>query len=170
MEMMRRVADRLISLSALIGAAGLSIEMAVILLDVVGRAFGSPLYGSHDIVTMTMVILVFGGMALCDYKGGHIAVDLFEHLFPAGFNRAVDVFSAGAGAVIFAGIVWTVFDSAKISVMLNLQTNLLHLPKAWFQWALCVMALITSFAMLLRAIELAFRGLDVRRTGEVASR
>jgi hypothetical protein len=38
-------ADWLIRLSALIGTAGLVIEVAVILVDVIGRFFGSPLRG-----------------------------------------------------------------------------------------------------------------------------
>ena len=41
----------------------------MILYDVIGRALGSPLYGSQDLVTMTMIILVFGGMAICDRRG-----------------------------------------------------------------------------------------------------
>lgn len=52
-------------------------------------------------------------------------------------------------------IAWTVFESAKLSVMLNLSTNLLNLHKAWFQWALCAFSLLTAVAMLLRAVELA---------------
>jgi TRAP-type C4-dicarboxylate transport system permease small subunit len=61
---LRTWADRLIGLSATIGAVGLLVEVAVILTDVIGRAFGYPLYGSQDMITMTMVILVFGGMAM----------------------------------------------------------------------------------------------------------
>ena len=57
----RTWADRLIGLSATIGALGLLVEVAVILTDVIGRALGDPLYGSQDMITMTMVILVFGG-------------------------------------------------------------------------------------------------------------
>ena len=154
------MADRLISLSAIFGSAGLLIEMMIILVDVVGRTVGYPLYGSQDLVTMTMVIVVFGGMAICDSKGGHIAIDLFEHHFPDFFNRLIDAVSALIGAVIFAMIAWTVYESAKLSVMLNLSTNLLNLQKSWFQWALCGFSLITSFGMLLRAIELGFAERD----------
>ena len=85
---------------------------------------------------MTMVIVVFGGMAICDRRGGHIAVDLLERYYPAPMNRLIDICAALVGAVIFVGIAYAVYDSAKISVMLNLSTNLLKLPKAWFQYAL----------------------------------
>ena len=160
---LRRAADGLIGLSAAIGALGLLIEVCVILVDVIGRAFGAPLFGSQDMITMTMVILVFGGMALCDRTGGHIAVDLFEKKFSAVLNRIIDVFSAALGAVIFAFIAWATWDSAALSEMLNLSTNLLRLPKAWFQYALCGFAVLTALGMSLRALELVLSGVDVRR-------
>lgn len=162
MHAIRSIADRLISLSASIGAIGLFVEVVTILVDVVGRAFGSPLYGSQDIITMTMVIMVFGAMALCDRGGGHIAVDLFQRYYPPLMNRAIDVISALLGAVIFLALAWAVWDSARLSLMLNLSTNLLNLPKAWFQWALCAFAVMTAIGMLLRAVELVFANYDVR--------
>ncbi len=158
----RSLADRLIGLSAAIGALGILAEVGIILVDVIGRAFGKPLYGSQDLTTMAMVILVFGGMALCDRMGGHIAVDILERYFPDRLNRLIDAVSALLGAVIFVTLAWAVYDSAKISVMLNLSTNLLTLPKAWFQYAVCGFALLTAFGMTLRAIELTQGSRDVR--------
>lgn len=159
---LRKIADGLTRLSAFLGAAALIFEIGVILADVIGRAFGRPLFGSQDLITMTMAVLVFGGMALCDRRGGHIAVDLLERRFSASLNRWIDIVSAILGAVIFTFIAWTLWESAKLSEMLNLSTNLLRLPKAWFQWALCAFALLTAFGLMLRAVELALSRDDVR--------
>jgi len=159
---LRKIADRLIGLSAALGALGLIFEVLVILTDVIGRAAGMPLYGSQDLIGMGMVVLVFGGMALCDRQGGHISVDLLERYFPRALNRFTDAFAALMGAVIFIGIAYTVWDSSKISQMLNLSTNLLNLPKAWFQWLLSAFAVFTAFGMGLRAVELAFTQTDIR--------
>lgn len=169
MLFLRTFADRLIGLSATIGALALILEVGVILVDVIGRAFGHPMYGSQDLITMVMVILVFGAMALCDRNGGHIAVDLFERYYPPLMNRIIDVVAALMGAIIFVALAWAVWESAKLSTMLNLSTNLLRLPKAWFQWALVGFCLLTAFGMALRALELAFRGFDVR-SGQGASK
>lgn len=169
MTRLRQLADGLIGLSAAIGALGLLFEVAVIMYDVIGRAVGSPLYGSQDLITSSMVIVVFGAMALCDRRGGHIAVDLFERYFPPLMNRVIDICAALLGAVIFIALAWAVWQSAKLSVMLNLSTNLLYLPKAWFQWALIAFALLTGAAMFLRAIELSFRRLDVRNEPKEAT-
>lgn len=151
-----RWADRLIHASALAATLALILEVLVILLDVIGRYFGKPLTGAQDISQMAMVILVFGGMAWCDRTGGHISVDLFERVFPDWLNRLSDVLSALLGALVFAGIAWTVHESAALSRMLNLATNIIYLPKAWFQYAVVVFSVITALGMLLRAIGLVF--------------
>jgi TRAP-type C4-dicarboxylate transport system permease small subunit len=150
--------DRLISLSAFFGTVCLIVQVVVILIDVVGRYFGYPLTGARDISQMAMVMVVFGGMALCDRIGGHISVDVFENYLPATLNRLSDVISPLIGAAIFFGIAWTVWESAMLSRMLNLSTNILYLPKAWFQYVVVVMSIITAIAMLLRAVEAAISG------------
>jgi len=150
-----QIADRLISLSALFGTICLILEVAVILVDVVGRYFGSPLDGARDISQMGMVIVVFGGMALCDRVGGHINVDIFESVMPRWLNRLSDVVAPLIGAIMFLIIAWTVWESAKLSIMLNLATNIIYLPKAWFQYVVVVMSVITAIGMFLRALQAA---------------
>ena len=164
MQAIRGLADRLIGLSAAIGTIGLLFEVVVILIDVVGRYFGSPLYGSQDLVNTAMAILVFGGMALCDRAGGHIAVDLFERYFPDGMNYVIDILTALLGAVIFGFIAWVMIDAAKLSVMLNMSTNLLNISRAWVQYTLAGFAILTAAGMALRAVELAVFGRDVTKT------
>jgi TRAP-type C4-dicarboxylate transport system permease small subunit len=160
----RTVTDRLVSLSAALGSVALLSVVVIVLVDVIGRAFGHPLYGSLDLSTMAFVIVVFGGMALCDQLGGHISVDLFERYFSARLNLLIDVAVDLLGGVIFLTIGYAVIQSAKLSVMLNLRTNLLGLPQAWFQWLLAALALITGLALLLRVVEIALSGRSQHET------
>lgn len=149
-------ADGLISLSALVGTLGLLAEVVVILTDVIGRYFGKPLSGAQDISQMAMVIVVFGGMALCDKVGGHISVDLFENSMPNWMIRAGDIVSALLGALIFFGIAWTTW--ASVAQMrgygIILTTNIIGLPFDWFKGAIIVMSVITGIGMSLRALAL----------------
>ncbi len=154
----RKAADRLIGLSAIIGTLGLMVEVSVILIDVIGRAFHAPLGGAQDVSQMAMVVIVFGGMALCDKLGGHVSVDVFERHYPEWLNRAIDIVAALLGALIFVAIAWSVYQSAVLSQLLNLSTNIIHLPKAWFQWAISALSVVTALGMLLRAVELALGG------------
>ena len=169
MKTLRWVVDRLVWFSAGIAALALLFEVIVILIDVVGRAFGRPLFGSLDLVTMAMVVLVFGAMALCDRRGGHVAVDLLQSFFPERLNRYIDALSALLGAIIFVTLAWAVYASSKISLMLNLSTNLLELPKAWFQYALICFAMAAALSMVLRSVELAFFKIEVRQTDDEGS-
>lgn len=116
LERIRTLADRLIGLSAAIGSTALLFIVIVVLIDVVGRAFGKPLYGGQDITTMATVILVFAPMALCDRLGGHISVDLFERYFPDGMNRLIDILVAVIGAIIFATLAWATWDLSLIHI------------------------------------------------------
>lgn len=163
MHALRAIADRLIGLSAFVGALALVGLVGVIVVDVVGRAFGNPIFGSQDMITMGMSILVFGGMALCDRRGGHIAVDLLEARFSNRMNLVIDIGAALLGAAAFLLIAWTIWESSLISQMLNLSTNLLSLPKAWFQWAVCGFSVLTALGLILRAVELAVFRRDVRQ-------
>lgn len=163
MHGVRWLADRLIGLSAIVGALGLLFEVVLILTDVTGRYFGRPLAGAQDMSQMAMVLLVFGAMALCDRQGSHIAIDIFEARYPRWLNLSADIISALLGAIIFLGLAWTVYQSSKLSLMLNLSTNVIRLPKAHFQWIMCAFCLVAAAGMLLRAVELSFTGRDVRK-------
>lgn len=161
-----RWADRLISLSALVGTLGLLTEVLVILIDVIGRYFGAPLVGSQDISQMAMVLVVFGGMALCDKIGGHVSVDVFERLLPTRALWLGDVIAPFLGAAIFCAIAWTVWESAALSRMLHLATNIIYLPKAWFQYAIVAMSLITALGMLIRGFAIAVSGKPIHHMQE----
>lgn len=154
MSMLRKFSDGLTSLSAMVGTLGLLFVVGVILTDVIGRNFDRPLYGAQDLITMTMVIIVFGGMALCARTNSHIVVDIFEYVFSPQLNRAIDVVAALLGMVIFCLIAYAVFQSAMLSRMLNLSTNLLRLPNAWFQLALCGLSLVAALTQAMRALAL----------------
>lgn len=161
LTVLRRVADGLIALAAICGTIALLIEVSVILVDVVGRYFGAPLRGAQDLTQMGMIIIVFGGMALCDKLGGHISVDIFEHVFPQRILWLGDVVAPLLGGVIFCGIAWTVWESAALSRMLNLATNIIYLPKAWFQYVVVVMSIITALGMFMRGLGIALSGKPV---------
>ena len=151
-----QVADRLISLSAFIGTLGLLTGVLDILIDVIGREFHNPLRGAQDISQMAMVTMVFGGMAIADRLDAHIAVDVFEGLFSKTMNRITQIVAPLLGCVIFMLLAKAMWDAAVLSQLLHLATNIINLPKAWFQYMAMVMSLITALAMFLRAVDTVF--------------
>ncbi len=167
LNLLQKGADGLTSLSALVGTIGLIAEVLVILVDVIGRFFGSPLTGAQDISTMGMVLIVFGGMALCDKIGGHISVDLLENSMPGWMVRAGDIASAILGAVIFYGIAWTTWSSIylmRFQMKLVQTTNIIDLQFDWFKGAIVAMSLVTAFGMTLRAVSLILARKSLKET------
>ncbi|WP_108126150.1 TRAP transporter small permease [Saccharospirillum mangrovi] len=149
-----RGVDRLIGLSSVLGTLALVSVVVIVLVDVIGRnLLGHPLTGAQDLTQMGMVIIVFGGVALSDKLNAHISVDLLENSLPRWANRMLDALGWLLGAAFFIGIGVTILDSAAISRLLNLSTNILNLPKAWFQYAVAAFSFVTAASLLLRLVR-----------------
>lgn len=156
------VSDRLTDLSVILGAAGLLVALGVTAVDVVGRAFGAPLYGARDIVSMAGVFVVFGGMAQAHRLGSHVTVDLLERHFPPRLNRWLDVLAPALGALVFGLIAWQLYLGIGLARMLNSSTNLLYLPRAPFLMAMAVLSAVCALSMGLSAVRAALRPAAVR--------
>ena len=147
-----RIVTMIVRAAALLGGVALITLTAVIMLDVVGRLFGAPLYGARDIVQMASVFVVFGGFAYADLKGGHIKVDILAAQFPPTLNRVLLAAGYALGAVAFALIAWQLWVAAGFSAMLGAATNLLSIPRAPFQQAAAVLAGLTAVLMAWRVV------------------
>jgi TRAP-type C4-dicarboxylate transport system permease small subunit len=158
---LQKIADRLAGLSALIAALALIVVTVTILIDVIGRLFGYPLYGARDVVQMSAVIVVFGGLGYAELKGGHIGVDILEAFFSPRMNRWLVNLGLYAGAALFALLAWQIWKATAISIMIKSQTNLLFIPRYPFEYAGALMALIAALCLLARALARSFRGHDV---------
>jgi TRAP-type C4-dicarboxylate transport system permease small subunit len=153
-RILQRAVDGLVTLSAVAGSVALLVIVGTVLVDVVGRYFHAPLYGAQDIVQMASVFVVFGGMAYCERRGGHIQVDLLERAFSDRTNRALVILGALAGAVVFALIAWQMWEASKLARMLNMATNILGLPRVPFQYAVIALSGVASLGLLVKALGL----------------
>lgn len=147
-----RMLDGLVSLSSIVGTLALIFIIIVTLVDVTGRLFGVPLSGAQDLSEMTMVVVVFGGMALCDKQGGNISVDIFEDKFSEKMNYCLNIIGWLIGCAIFSAIGYTMIGAAEMSRLLNLSSNILGLPKEPFQYAVAFFAFLTALAMFARVV------------------
>jgi len=150
-----RGVDLVIDLAAAVGAIGLLVALGVTVADVVCRAFGAPIYGSRDIVSMAGVFVVFGGLAYAHKTGAHIVVDLLERKFPPGLNRWLTVAGHGLFAFVMALVVWQLWLAVDLARMLRMSTNLLYLPRWPFLIAMALLALIAMASMVLRGLQAA---------------
>lgn len=161
----RRFADLLNTAASVVGGLALASGLLVIFYDVVARAFGHPLKGSPDIVQMSFVLIVFGSVPMCERLGGNVKMDLFEPFFSPRLNRVFDFIGTVIGAVVFVLIAWRMWASAQLSIMLDLATNVLRIPKMPFQMAVVAFCLIVAFSMIVHLAEMIF-GKDAQTSAE----
>lgn len=161
----RRVANALVTASAVVGGLALLASLLVILADVIGRSLDHPISGSPDIIQLCFVLIVFGSVPICERTGGNVRMDLFDSSFSASANRLFDYFAVISGVVLFALIAWRMWESAKLSMMLDLSTNVLRIAKAPFQICVTVACLIVAFSMLVQLIEM-LTGADASATDQ----
>lgn len=154
----RRGLDVIVHLAAWSGALGLLVALGAIAADVTGRAFGAPVFGARDVVSMAAVFVVFGGMALAHIKGAHVSVDLLERHFPPALNRLLTPLGHLLGAGVFVLIARELWKATELARLLRMSTNLLYLPRAPFLTAMAVLAAICAASMALRAVETAVDG------------
>lgn len=148
-----RICDAGIDAAAILGASDLVVTLGVITADVIGRAFGHPLYGARDIVSMAGVFVVFSGLAYAHRAGSHIVVDLLEPMFPPRLNVILTVAGHWLGAVIMVLMVWQMAVAVDLARMLKTSTNLLFLPRAPFLMVMMAMASVCAASMLLRGAK-----------------
>ncbi|ARO15653.1 hypothetical protein BVG79_02313 [Ketogulonicigenium robustum] len=149
---MTRAFGLLATLCARIAGAGLLLIAALLLVDVVGRAIGRPLFGAQEVTEMVMVVVIFGSVALLDHRGGQIRVDLFAGAMSPAVAALADRLAAFLALALWATLAWATIQAAQLSQMFGLKSNILGVPKAPFQYALAAFAAIGAVGALLRLV------------------
>ncbi len=105
-----RLFHRLLSVLNMLGAVWVVALMLLIVADVVGRAFGKPLFGVPEIVKISVVGLVWCMMPHTLKIGAHLRSTILMDRMPPGGRRAVEVLSCLLGIAMFALIVYSGWD------------------------------------------------------------
>jgi TRAP-type C4-dicarboxylate transport system permease small subunit len=88
----------------------------LVVADVIGRAiFNSPVQGTPEIVSISIVIICYLQAAYAIRSGGMLRVDAFIGVLPRPVREALDVIGALLGAAFFGLIVWGAYDPAVYS-------------------------------------------------------
>ena len=111
----------------IIGAACLVGMMLLTCVDVVGRAFGYPIFGSVEIVGFMATLAVVMAMPYTHQVQGHIGVEIIVRLFSEKTQTIIDICTGIASLMLFAVITWrmtvyanTMKASGEVSMNLEL--------------------------------------------------
>jgi len=97
-----------------ISCVALVVMMAMVVINVVFRAFGSPIFGAYESVGLLFSIMVAFSIAHCAVKKGHIAVNILEERIPKRMLPVVDSIVAMIGTALFLVLAWQCAVYAKI--------------------------------------------------------
>ena len=149
---------RLLRIMALIAGWVLVALMAYTVLDVVLRyVFNRPFSGSLEVTEFAMAAIVFLGIPLCGWLGGHVAVDILERPLEDPRLRFVPVVLALVSAALFALIAYLTAVEA---------INFTHRISNMMRWPHWPFQLAVALGSALYAIVLAVQGIQqLRRAG-----
>ena len=115
----------------IIGAACLVGMMLLTCADVVGRAFGYPIFGSVEIVGFMATLAVVMAMPYTHQVQGHIGVEIVVRLFSEKTQIIIDICTGIISLMLFAIVTWrmtiyanTMQESGEVSMNLELPEHL----------------------------------------------
>jgi TRAP-type C4-dicarboxylate transport system permease small subunit len=112
-----------------IGAASLVGMTALTCVDVVGRYFKHPVFGSVELVTFMGVFSVAMALPFTHDTKGHIGVELFVIKLPSKTRAFIDLVTGLLSLVLFSIVMYQMFEyGAKMSASGEVSMNL-ELPE-----------------------------------------
>jgi len=132
----------------IIGAGCLVGMMLLTCVDVVGRAFGYPIFGSVEIVGFMATLAVVMAMPYTHQVQGHIGVEIIVRLFSEKTQTVIEICTGLISLILFAVVTWrmTVYANtmkASGEVSMNLE-----LPEYLVVYVTAVCLLIFSLIIL----------------------
>jgi len=143
------------------GAVCLVGMMLLTCVDVVGRAFGHPIFGSVEIVGFMATLTVVMALPYTHQVNGHIGVEIIVRLFSEKTQTIIDICTGIISLILFAVVTWrmtvyanTMKASGEVSMNLELPEHLVV-----YVTALC---LLTFTLTILRDITNNIRKLKLK--------
>jgi len=152
-----RFVGRSARLLALAGGAALLWLMGFTVYAEIARyLFNAPLLGAHDISRMSLIVLVFCGLAWCGWTNGHIAVDLVGSVLPRAVLRLTDTLMRLGALALVVVMAWRAMEEGLDAQEFGTATNLIQIPHmpfymvVAFGFAVYAMVLVVQVRHLMR--------------------
>jgi TRAP-type C4-dicarboxylate transport system permease small subunit len=113
MHVLSQVLNKLSDLLKLIGAVALTAMMMLTVVDVIGRFFKSPIFGSVELVGFLATIVVAAALPYTYKMDGHVGVEILVRLLPDKTQIWIDIFTRILSLVLFVLITWQMFLYAE---------------------------------------------------------
>ena len=151
-----RVTQSFIRVLSAVANALLSIMVVVTCIDVIGRYFfAAPLLGAHELITLSMGVMIFLGMPLVTAADEHLTVDIAEKFLSPKGKRArrivVNTFAA-LTFILFTCLLWFLGVGLAEDFMTTEDLEIQQAPLALLMAAMCVLTVLVFLGHVIRDI------------------
>lgn len=132
-----------------VGLGAILLLMLLTSADVVGRYFfNKPIKGALEVSELTLVVVVWFGVAYAAVRGRHVSIDLVASRLSPRVRRLTAAFNHFLGFVIFSVLAWQGARAAIRAWEDGLTTEVLHIPVFPFKFVVPLGALMMSLVFL----------------------
>ena len=133
--------------------------------SIIGRALSKlglgPVPGDFELIEAGCAVAVFAFLPWCQFRGGHVTVDLFESYLPAGLWAWLAVAGNLAMSLVAVIITWQLWLGFFDKLAYGETSMILQMPVWWGYAAGAIAAVVfvlTCFYTVWRSINLALAG------------
>jgi TRAP-type C4-dicarboxylate transport system permease small subunit len=109
MKMIFTMLDRFSGFLKLIGGVALTCMMMLTVVDVIGRFFKCPIFGSVELVGFLATIVVAAALPYTYKMEGHVGVEILVRLLSKKAQICIDIFTRSLSLILFGLITWQMF-------------------------------------------------------------
>ena len=150
----KKLASGIISLLMYLSSAVFIALIALVAIDVIGRyLFNMPLFGSTELIEISMALLIFLSIPVATYKREHIRIALLEHILSQQTKRIIDNFIT----ICFSGGLYLVSEKLwKLTSRFerrNSHTEFLEIPMQYISGIAILGCYLTIILLVLRVFH-----------------
>ncbi len=133
--------DRLTRMFHLIASLAIVVMMMAMVTDVILRfAFNTPMQGAYDVVSFSLLVMVFFGMAPVVAQRSEIVIDLIDGFVPVRVLRGLKALASLGTLGFFVFLGWSMMGPAQDAYNYGDRSLELGVPQ-WTLWALAFIGL-----------------------------
>jgi len=110
----------------ILGGTALTAMMLLTVVDVVGRFFRCPIFGSVELVGFLATIVVASALPFTYKSDGHVGVEILVRLFSKKTQLVIEIFTRSISLIFFGLVTWQMFlyahdirDTGEVSMNLE---------------------------------------------------
>jgi TRAP-type C4-dicarboxylate transport system permease small subunit len=148
-----RVVEWLLLKMKIVGAVCLVGMTFLTCADVVGRAFGYPIFGSVEIVGFMATLAVVMALPYTHQVNGHIGVEIVVRLLAPKLQIAIEICTGIISLLLFAIVTWRMMVYARTMQQSGEVSMNLELPEHLIVYITAFCLLVFSFNILRSVID-----------------